>query len=63
MVQVVDVESSPARHYGELEREPGEARMPWSWERAEGISDAFVEELCTVNMAVDLDNRELDILP
>lgn len=51
LMQIVDVESTPAGHDGELERESGEAGVPWSWERAERVSDAFVEELWDVNMA------------
>jgi hypothetical protein len=44
-VQIVDVKSSSAGHDGELQREPSEAGMPWPWERAERVSDAFVKEL------------------
>jgi hypothetical protein len=39
------VECPAASYDGELEREPGEARVPWSWERAERVSEALVEKL------------------
>lgn len=45
LVQVVNVKGTPAGHDGELERESGEAGMPWPWERAERVSDASVEKL------------------
>jgi hypothetical protein len=59
----VDVEGSSTGHDGELEREPGESGVPWSWERAERVSDAFVEELRTVNMAFGLESQETGGLP
>jgi hypothetical protein len=63
LVQVVDVEGSSTGHDGELERESGESGMPWSWERAERVSDAFVEELRTVNMAFGIETQQIGRLP
>lgn len=45
VVQVVDVERSTTGYDGELERKPGEARVPWSRERAQRVSEALVEKL------------------
>lgn len=44
-VQIVDVECSTTAYDGELERKPGEARVPWSWERAKWVPEALVENL------------------
>jgi hypothetical protein len=59
----MDVESTSAGHDSELEREPGESGVPWSWERAQRVSDAFVEELRTVNIAFGLNSQEPGGLP
>jgi hypothetical protein len=46
----VNVESSAPGYDCELERESGEARVPWSREIAEWVPDAFVEKLLSVNI-------------
>ena len=44
-VQIVDVECSTTAYDGELERESGVARVPWSWERAKWVLETLVEKL------------------
>jgi hypothetical protein len=44
-MHIVDIKCSAAGYDGEFERQSGEARVPWSRERAERVSDALVKKL------------------
>ena len=61
-VQVMDVERSTTGHDGELEREPGEARVPWSRERVQRVSEALVEKLSIDQEYVAVDTRVGNLL-
>jgi hypothetical protein len=50
----VDIEGSVAGYDGEFQWESGEARMPWSWEGAERVPEALVEELGIIQELVSV---------
>lgn len=53
LMQGVHVEGTAARHDGQLERESGEAGVPWSWYGAKWVCECSVEDLWMFNVMFD----------
>lgn len=49
IVQGVDVERTATGYDGEFETQPGEARITWSWKRAQRITECAIDQLKIVS--------------